>query len=65
MKCPVCHKNVKGVSFVCVTCPKKDTWVHPRCGGYTKTEVSETSKEERDQLRCKNCKKVMFFLTRD
>ena len=57
-KCPVCKRNVKGVSFVCVTCPKKDTWVHPRCGGYSQSTVQGTSADEQHQLQCNNCRKV-------
>ena len=60
-KCPVCKRSVKGASFLCVTCPKEGTWMHPRCGGYEKNDVLAASEEEQQQFRCNNCKKVKSF----
>ena len=62
MKCPCCKKLVKGVSFKCVTCPKRNTWIHPKCGGYSNEEVLSTPQNEQQYLTCNNCKKVNFLL---
>lgn len=58
VKCPVCKKAVKGVSFRCVGCPK-ESWVHPKCGGYDREVVSSSSENERNNFQCNNCKKVI------
>ena len=62
VKCPCCKKVVKGISFKCVTCPKRDTWVHPRCGGYSNEEVTSTPSHEQHNLKCNNCKKVIVLI---
>ena len=57
MKCPVCKKAVKGVSFKCMTCPRAP-WIHPRCGQYSTEEVKNTPADKQGLLSCKNCKNV-------
>ena len=60
-KCPCCRKVVKGISFKCVTCPKQNTWVHPKCGGYSNKQISSTPPDEQQLLRCNKCKVTFSF----
>ena len=39
--CPICGEQSGGGTFLCLGC---DQWVHPKCGGYTKSEVQATGK---------------------
>ena len=56
--CPVCQKVAGRGTFNCVGC---GMWVHPKCGGYTPTEVQNLAKAgKEDELRCNDCKKVIF-----
>ena len=48
--CPVCNKCAGKGTFACIQCRM---WVHPRCGGYTRKDLS---KAVLTSLRCNNCK---------
>ena len=58
--CPICGEQSGGGTFLCLGCGT-DQWVHPKCGGYTKSEVQAAGKTAaKNDLRCNNCKKVIF-----
>ena len=59
--CPVCRKTAGSGTFKCVNC-EVESWVHPKCGGYSSAEIKEAAKSEalKNNLSCNNCKKVNF-----